>query len=304
MDVLSALLAELADQAGWGPPEVRCPVRVWAMSGVERVSFNTGHTAIFKTAREPFTREADILRHVRGLGVPVPAVFASVVRDGRLGMLIEDLGPAVREATMVDGAAGAIAVHEAQPPDGLPVLDRAALIALPGQALASLGELRATGRWLDSIDLDGPLTRLADRAETLTAGADLAPFGLCHSEFHPTSLHVGRDGWRLLDWARAFIGPGLLDLASWQGTRDPIDPDSLHRLILAYVRAGGQGEASRPRGGLPVGLWALGWHRLWITVWYLDQALIWMPDPDRDELTSDVVRRHVLEATSCLGSPR
>ena len=50
------------------------------------------------------------------------------------------------------------------------------------------------------------------RSDGYRGGARLAPYGLCHSEFHPTSLHVGASGWRLLDWARAFRGPGLIDL--------------------------------------------------------------------------------------------
>ncbi|KJE21371.1 putative aminoglycoside phosphotransferase [Frankia torreyi] len=303
MDALSPLLADLAELAHLGSPVARVHVRAWALSGVERVRFAGDREMIFKWAREPFTAEADVLRHVRGQGVPVPVVFASVVRGGRLGVLMEDLGDADREATMADAATAAVTVHEAKPADALPVLDRVALTALPGQAIAGLEELRAAGRWTESTDLDEPLARLADHADRLADGVELAPFGLCHSEFHPTSLHVRDDGWHLLDWARSFIGPGLLDLASWQGTQQPADSASLRRLIWAYIRAGGAAEASRSRAGLPAERWALGWHRLWIIAWYLEQATTWMPSFDQDTFTATVIRRHLHEAGTFLWTP-
>ena len=65
------------------------------------------------------------------------------------------------------------------------------------------------------------LTHLPGHWETISNGSAwslVSAFPRCtrvHSEFHPTSLHIGRDGRRLLDFARTFNGPGLLDLASW-----------------------------------------------------------------------------------------
>jgi hypothetical protein len=94
-------------------------------------------------------------------------------------------------------------------------------------------------------------------------GAELPPFGLCHSEYHPTSLHIGARGWHLLDFARAFTGPGLLDLASWHGTLGNPDPARTTGLIKRYVALGGHQQALAPRGGLDAASWALGWHRLW-----------------------------------------
>ncbi|MCM3922544.1 phosphotransferase [Frankia sp. AiPs1] len=298
-----AILADLVHQTGRGMPAARTRVRVWEMSGVERLSFTDGPDLIFKWGREPFTAEADILRHVHGQGVRVPEVFASAARDGVLGMLMHDLGDADREATIDDAVTAAIATHETAAPDALPVLDRAALTALPGRALSRLEELRAAGRWADTTDLDRLLVPLVEHADRFADGADLAPFGLCHSEFHPTSLHLRDDGWWLLDWARSFLGPGLLDLASWQGTQQPANPTSLRHLIWAYVRAGGAAETSRPRAGLPPETWALGWHRLWIIAWYLEQSAIWMPNPDRDPTVIPVIRRHLHEAAAFLWVP-
>ncbi|SBW27834.1 phosphotransferase [Protofrankia symbiont of Coriaria ruscifolia] len=303
MDDTTALLDRLTAQTGLHGLLSRTPVRVWILSGVERLIFPGDQRVIFKFARKPFTGEADALRHVAAQGIPAPRLIASVEHDGMLGMLLEDLGEPVREATVDDGIAAAVATHNADPAGFLPVLDRKTLIELPGRAAASLADLRSSGRWTDTTDLDGPLLALDDHADRLSLGADLPPFGLCHSEFHPTSLHIGPDGWRLLDWARAFTGPGLLDLASWQGTTGPADPAALRRMIWGYIRAGGYGEASRPRAGLPPEAWALGWHRLWIIAWYLEQATTWINDSSQDDFVAQVVRRHLREAITCLGIP-
>ncbi|ABW10845.1 aminoglycoside phosphotransferase [Parafrankia sp. EAN1pec] len=300
MDDTTRLLAQLTAQAGIVGPVSRAPVRVWALSGVERLTFPNHPRLIFKFAREPFTREADALRHAAAQSIPVPRLHASVEHGGMLGMLLEDLGEPVRDATLADGIKAAVVTHDAEPAEFLPALDRKALTELPAHALASLADLRSSGRWTDTADLDGLLLALDDHAERLSAGADLPPFGLCHSEFHPTSLHIGSEGWRLLDWARAFTGPGLLDLASWQGTTGPADPVALRRMIRAYIQAGGYGEAARPRAGLQPEAWALGWHRLWIIAWYLEQATTWINDPGQDDVVAQVVRRHLREATTCL----
>ncbi|WP_322754517.1 phosphotransferase [Frankia sp. Cas3] len=300
MNDAAVLLDELTAQMGLGGPAARSVVRVWALSGVERVRLADGRNVIFKYAREPFTGEAAVLRYVAVQGVPVPRVVVSIVHEGVLGMLLEDLGESVRVATAADGAKAAVAVHDAEIPDFLRVLDRAGLIELPRQALKSLVELWSRGRWMTAVDLDGVLAAIEEQADRLSAGTDLPPFGLCHSEFHPTSLHVGAANWRLLDWARAFVGPGLLDLASWQGTTGLVDPAALRRLIWAYIRTGGHGEASRPRAGLQPEMWALGWHRLWAVAWYLEQAITWINDPTQDTFVEQVVRRHLGEAVTCL----
>ncbi|SBW26539.1 hypothetical protein FDG2_4959 [Candidatus Protofrankia californiensis] len=75
----------------------------------------------------------------------------------------------------------------------------------------------------------------------------------------------------------------------------------LRDLIRAYVEAGGAAETSRLRAGLPAELWALGWHRLWIIAWYLEQATTWINNPTQDAFVEQVVRRHLREALTCLG---
>ncbi|MFG3025191.1 aminoglycoside phosphotransferase family protein [Streptomyces sp. NPDC048254] len=275
-------------------------VRVWTMSGVERLTFTDGTTAIFKYAKKPFDSEDQALRLARTLGVPVPAVHASAVVDGWLGMLLEDLGPAAREADDLDGAAAAVVLHRTRTAVALPVLDQERLRTLPSRALEHLGRLRKAERWQDADDVEDVLDRIAQAAGERSADATVAPFGWVHSEFHPTSLHIGRHGWRLLDFARAFTGPGLLDLASWHGTLDTPDPVRLRVFLDTYVTEGGTPDALAERGGLPAENWALGWHRMWAVEWFMEQSIRWINDPATDLAYIKAVRRHLTDVLHLL----
>jgi aminoglycoside phosphotransferase (APT) family kinase protein len=260
-----ALLPPLLAAVGLDPHPVREKIRVWARSGVERLRFPGGGSTVFKYAEEPFDREHLVLREAADAGVPVPAVLAAHTVDGLLGMLLEDLGQSVREAEDRDGVEAAVTLHRAPFSDRLTRLDTAALAALPGRMLA-----RAERCALTQLSI-AAASELAKAAESRARGADLAPFGWCHSEFHPTSVFITKDGWRLLDFARAFIGPGLLDLASWHGTLDAPDTARLAAFLDQYVRAGGARSALDERGGLSAAAWALGWHRLWVAEWFSEQ---------------------------------
>jgi hypothetical protein len=275
-------------------------VRVWSMSGVERLTFTDGATAILKYAREPFDREDQALLLARTLGVPVPAVLASTVVDGWLGMLLEDLGDAVREADDRDGAMAAVALHRTQVASALPVLDQERLGGLPGRALEHLGQLHHAERWPDADDVHDALDRIARSAAVRSEGATVAPFGWVHSEFHPTSVHITRCGSRLLDFARAFTGPGLLDLASWHGTLDAADPVRLRAFLERYVANGGTPDTLAARGGLAAEQWALGWHRIWVVEWFMEQSVRWVDDPATDPVYLTTVRRHLADALHLL----
>ncbi|UIX33019.1 phosphotransferase family protein [Streptomyces sp. GQFP] len=279
---------------------VREEVRVWSMSGVERLTFTDGTTAIFKYAKRPFDSEDQALRLAQTLGVPVPAVRASAVVDGWLGMLLEDLGPAAREADDLDGATAAVVLHRTRIAAALPVLDREALRRLPSRALEHLGRLRNAERWQNADDIEDALDRIAQAAEARSTGTTTAPFGWVHSEFHPTSLHIGQHGWRLLDFARAFTGPGLLDPASWHGTLDTPDPVRLRVFLDTYVTEGGTPDALAERGGLPAEKWALGWHRMWAVEWFMEQSIRWINDPATDPAYIKAVRRHLTDVLHLL----
>lgn len=297
--LIADLLASLCEAAGLPLPE-REQVRVWSMSGVERLSFPDGTTAVYKFATEPFTREDQVLRLAAHHWVPVPEVIASTVTDGWLGMLLEDLGTPLREADALDGVAAAVVLHSAVTASELPVLDERSLCALPDRALGHLHQLRKAGRWLDAGAVEVALTRIADSAKIRAQGVHTAPYGWVHSEFHPTSVHIGNSGWRLLDFARAFTGPGLLDLASWYGTVGDPDPGRLRELLESYVDAGGHPDTLAERGGLPAETWALGWHRVWAVEWFMEQAIRWINDPGTDPGYIRVVRRHLDDAVRLL----
>jgi hypothetical protein len=288
-----ALLPPLLAAAGLDPPPVRHEIRVWARSGVERLTFPGGGSAVFKYAEEPFDQEHLALREAADAGVPVPAVLAAHTVDGLLGMLLEDLGRPVREADERDGAEAAVILHRAPFTARLARLDSAALADLPRRMLA-----RA-----EPCGLTQPTAAaardLAEVAVVRAQGADLEPFGWCHSEFHPTSLFITKDGWRLLDFARAFIGPGLLDLASWHGTLDAPDTARLSVFLDRYVQAGGAKSALEERGGLPAAAWALGWHRVWVAEWFSEQIERGWAGSDPSAWTQ-AIERHTLEAARLL----
>ncbi|MFG2830015.1 aminoglycoside phosphotransferase family protein [Streptomyces sp. NPDC048434] len=293
------LLEDLLTITGQSQP-ARTEVRVWSMSGVERLSFPDGTTRIFKYAKKPFNSENQALRLAHALGVPVPIVHASAGMGDWLGMLLEDLGSPVREADDLDGAAAAVVLHHTPTAPALPVLGEEVLRVLPNRALDHLDRLRKEGRWQDADDIEHALDQIAHVAEARAAGATLAPFGWVHSEFHPTSLHIGRRGWRLLDFARAFTGPGLLDLASYHGTLDTPDPVRLRVFLESYVTEGGTPDVLAERGGLPAEKWALGWHRMWAVEWFMEQSIRWINDPATDPAYIKVVRRHLTDVLHLL----
>ena len=298
--VIDDLFRELTDAAGIGAL-TREPLRVWTLSGVERLHRDDGaRTVIFKYAVAPFTGEDRALVLAAEYEVPVPQLHASTVREGTLGMIMEDLGSPVRESTVHDGTSAAVRLHAAGVVPGLDTLDEQSLAALPGQALQRLTTLQDAGRWSGVQDIIDILVALSRCAPARAAGAQLAPFGFCHSEFHPTSLHIGDNGWRLLDFARAFNGPGLLDLASWHGTIDDPDTSRLRELLEIYEANGGHQQVLTLRGGLPAERWALGWHRVWAVAWYLDQSVSWINDPATDPVYVTAVRRHLHEAAAFL----
>jgi hypothetical protein len=222
-------LAEILRQLGIDLPLHRDVLWAWFLSRVERVRLADGTNVIVKLARPPFEQEARILLALGELGLPVPVVLRAghCGPRGELVMVLEDLGLPIREATLAEGAEAARLLHGVSAPAWLPVLGEGQLTELPARSLAHLAILVESGRWSDCDELARLLHAAQTVAERRVEGVRRAPFGPCHSEYHPTSLHVGKSGWRLLDWARAFRGPGLIDLASWQGTQVPARPTSL-----------------------------------------------------------------------------
>lgn len=178
-----------------------------------------GQTVICKTVVRTFAKEADVLWHAAANGVPVPRLLkSSTLLDGRVAMLLEDLGDMPeQDPPLVTGARAAVAVHACPPMRILPVLDQEGLSILPFESLMFLDALQRADRWTDCDDVRESLQALDDAAPSRSLAATLAPFGMVHSEFYPTSLHTGPEGVRILDWARVFVGSGLLGLAGVKG---------------------------------------------------------------------------------------
>ncbi|MET8358862.1 phosphotransferase [Micromonospora sp. NPDC005171] len=285
-------------------PTRRQIIQTWELSSVERWFFPDGSSLICKIATAPFTGEATVLCALNNQQAPVPLLNGYTMRPNGLGMLMEDLGEPSRTATLAEAAATAQWAHATAGIPNLPTFDEGGLARLPGQGLDALDELRRQGRFThDAEGIEAVLQRLAATARHRANGAERPPFGLCHGEFHRTSLHVSRTGCRLVDWAKAFTGPGLLDLATWFGTRRPTEPRLLSKLIHAYVAAGGHPEAEADRGGLSAARWALGWHRVWAAWWLLTTAAAGHHPASADRRHTQVVLRQLQGALDLLGTP-
>jgi hypothetical protein len=291
----AALLPPLLKAAGIAQNPAREPIRVWERSGVERLRMAGDGSVVFKYALEPFDREHLALTLAARAGLPVPRLIAARTVPGLLGMLLEDLGQPVREAGERHAAEAAVQLHRVPLTDAewRPRLNETELARLPARIAARARKLSLPP------DVVGMAVAIAHRAGKLAQGTGLPPFGFCHSEFHPTSLHIGDQGWRLLDFARAFTGPGLLDLASWQGTTTEPEPAKLASLISAYTSAGGPPETNTTRGGLPAPDWALGWHRVWISDWYTEQVERGWAGNQLSTWT-DAISKHLAEAAVLL----
>ncbi|MFE0266241.1 phosphotransferase family protein [Nocardiopsis alba] len=296
---IDRLRGEVLEKAGLTPEAESAVLHSWELSHVERLTTSEG-PLIFKCATEPFTHEHDNLTAAWQAGVNVPRLRATTRTPTMLGMLMEDLGTPAREASDADGIAAAIQLHNSAAPDFLAPGDTEWLRSLPSRALRSLHLLQRE-RWEGTDDITITLQQIEKAAPARAEGATLRPFGWVHSEFHPESLIITADGRPfMVDFARAFRGPGLIDLASWAGTVDAPDPDRMRALLEAYVDEGGPAQSIHERGDLPVQNWALEWHRVWVLEWFLDQALLWIADPDGDTAYQRVVRRHATEAASLL----
>lgn len=301
MDLLTIdkLCAALAEQAGLYQI-TRSPIRIWELSGVERLHAHDGRTAIVKYATVPFTGEARLLRAAHTHGMPVPAVHASAARAGHLVMLLEDLGDPLIRPTLADAAAAAVATHSTEV--AAAPWAAAQMRRQPARTLLRLRQLQAADRLTDVDDLIEILTALALAAPARIAGATSLPTGLCHGELHPTSVHLGRSGLRVLDLAKAYTGIGMIDLACWFGTREPGDPDRMGHLLDLYIAAGGSKLVLANRGGLPAPAWALGWHRIWAAGWLVTQMAAGrvVTDGSSGAHHMEVLRRQLTDAARLL----
>jgi hypothetical protein len=157
--------------------------------GLACAVFTDGWTVVLKYAERPFEREAAILAHAAGQGVPVPELIASIEWADAAGMLLEDLDTPTREATAADAARVAGAIHAATPIPGLSVLDGPALAELPQAGLAALTALRERGRWVNTDDVPDELARLAEQSASALGAPNWRRSGCAIASFTPLDPH-------------------------------------------------------------------------------------------------------------------
>jgi aminoglycoside phosphotransferase (APT) family kinase protein len=148
-------------------------------------------------------REAAAMRAAADGGVDVPNVYGTMMVEGRAGLIIERVdGPdlialmgqrpwAVPRVARIVGRAQA-RMHYVVAPDNLP----------------SLRDLVRT-----KIDIAADLP--AELADFALKRLDGLPDGdrLCHGDFHPGNVLLGRDGPAVIDWTDATRGDPAADLA-------------------------------------------------------------------------------------------
>lgn len=297
LDGLSAKILNRTHRVGAGGDiATSTPIHQQPLVQVHRLGLHTGDTVIWKRLGGPRVGEAPLLRHLHRTGLRVPEVLASVSNGMWDGMLLRDLGQHTTtppDDVLTDPAVTMllVGIHATPPPPTLPVMDSARLAELPALALSHLQALRAVGRWPHSDDLPTDLTQLARIAATRSTDARLAPFGLCHGAFDHNAIFIDTTATvYTLGWARAFHGPGLLDLASpHPTTADPLQPTTATQVrdrIEEYIAAGGEPAAAHQRAGPPPERWALGWRRTLQIEQTLHRSAAWLAPTTTTPITA------------------
>lgn len=148
-------------------------------------------------------REAAAMRAAADGGVDVPKVYGTTMVDGRAGLIMDRVdGPdlialmgkrpwAVPRVARIVGRAQA-RMHDVVAPDDLP-------------------GLRQLVRWKIETATELP----ADLADFALKKLDALPDGdrLCHGDFHPGNVLLGRYGPAVIDWTDATRGDPAADLA-------------------------------------------------------------------------------------------
>jgi aminoglycoside phosphotransferase (APT) family kinase protein len=148
-------------------------------------------------------REAAAMSAAADAGIDVPRVYGTTTVDGRAGLIMGRVdGPDLitlmgRRPWMVPRAARIVGTTQARMHEV--------------EAPSDLGSLREQSRF--KIEAAGDLP--TELAEFALATLHTLPDGdrLCHGDFHPGNVLLGRDGPAVIDWANATRGDPAADLA-------------------------------------------------------------------------------------------
>jgi Ser/Thr protein kinase RdoA (MazF antagonist) len=147
--------------------------------------------------------EGAVLADLAEAGLPVARPHGTVTVDGRSGIILERIdGPPLLE------------VLKASSTDEVQQLARRfAALQLEFNAI-TVGDLPDLVPRLRA-EVETSVTDAALRADILALLAELddGGHGVCHYDFHPSNVLVGRDGWVVIDWLTAAAGPAAADLA-------------------------------------------------------------------------------------------
>ena len=265
-------------------------------SRVERVTLDGGASYIAKRGMYLATDEARTIRALHGSPIPIAEMYVADTEGEFLTMLMEDLGPASRQPSIAEAGEMAVLMTRTEPPDHLPTEGRESLQRLPQSIMAGIERLVSEGTWTNPDRVMRPVKDIAKAAPGLSSSAEMRPFGLCHREYHPTSLHIGTRKTALLDWQRTYVGPLLPCLANWFDTVDAPDLKACRRLIGEYVPAGGGREALDVRSDLRPEVWAFFWQRVAAAEWWITSQIEWQTSDTRNSGWQRAVERAIVDA--------
>jgi hypothetical protein len=266
------------------------------LSRVERVIIDDGTTYIAKRGTHLLVDEVDTIRSLHGSPIPIAELYVADIKGESLTMLMEDLGPVKIQPTIEDAAEMAVRMTQTTPPDHLPTEGRESLERQPQNIKSGIEQLVSLGTWENPDRIRRPLDDIVKAASDLSSGTELRPFGLCHREYHPTSLHIGTKKTALVDWQRTYVGPLLPCLVNWFPIADAPNLKACRRLIKAYISEGGDPEAQEKRGDLRPESWAFFWQRVGAAEWWINSQINWQTNDTQDGSWQRAVERAIVDA--------